>query len=130
MGTIKLNVDVAVGSTSTALSVLARDHTVVPIKLWVKKYISCLPIQVEVASVLWPINLAFVEGWMIIIIEGDSKICFDALSTKDSLPPWNISNIVSDVFSASMSFRLCCFGFKFLPEMLFRKCGCLVVHGK
>ena len=23
-----------------------------------------------------------------------------------------------------------CFGFKSLPEMLFRKCGCLVAHGK
>ena len=40
------------------LAVLARDHTKVPIKLWAKKYISCLPIQAEAASILW----AIVEG--------------------------------------------------------------------
>ncbi|XP_065626172.1 uncharacterized protein LOC136066187 [Quercus suber] len=103
-GIIKLNVDAAVGPTFTALAVIARDHTGVPIKLWAKKYISCLPIQAEAASVLWAINLATAEGWMKIIIEGDSKICLDALSAKDSLPPWNISNIVSDVFSICKSF--------------------------
>ena len=104
VGTIKLNVDAAVGSTSTAMAVLARDHTGVPIKLWAKKYVKCLPVQAEAAFVLWAINLASAEGWMRIIIEGDSKICFDALSDKDSLPPWNISNIVSDVFSVCLSF--------------------------
>ena len=86
------------------LAVLARDHTKVPIKLWAKKYISCLPIQAEAASVLWAINLASAEGWMRIITEGDSKICFDALSAKDSLPPWNISNIVNDVLFVSKLF--------------------------
>ena len=86
------------------LAVLARNHTKVLIKLWAKKYISCLPIQAEAASVLWAINLASAEGWMRIITEGDSKICFDALSAKDSLPPWNISNIVSDVLFVSKLF--------------------------
>ncbi|KAL0013205.1 hypothetical protein SO802_000274 [Lithocarpus litseifolius] len=104
VGTIKLNVDAAVDPTSTALAVLARDHTGVPIKIWMKKHICCLPVQAEVASVLWAINLASAEGWTRIIIEGDSKICFDALSTKNSMPPWNISHIVSDVLSASKSF--------------------------
>jgi len=86
------------------MAVLAIDHTGVPIKLWAKKYVRCLPVQAEAASVLWAINLASAEGWTRIIIEGDSKICFDALSDKDSLPPCNISNIVSDVFSVCLSF--------------------------
>ena len=103
-GTIKLNVDAAVGLTSTAMAVLARDHTGAPIKIWAKKYVRCLPIQAEAAAVLWAINLASAEGWSRIIIEGDSKICFHALSDKGSLPPWSISNIVSDVFSVSLSF--------------------------
>ena len=103
-GTIKLNVDAAVGLTSTAMAVLARDHTGAPIKIWAKKYVRCLPIQAEAVAVLWAINLASAEGWSRIIIEGDSKICFDALSDKGSLPPWSISNIVSDVFSVSLSF--------------------------
>ena len=103
-GTIKLNVDAAVGLTSTTLAVIARDHTGVPIRLWAKKYVSCLPIQAEAAAVLWAINLASAEGWSRIIIEGDSKICFDALADKGSLPPWVISNLVCDVFSACLSF--------------------------
>ena len=61
-------------------------------------------IQVEAAVVLWAINLASAEGWSRIIIEGDSKICFDALSDKGSLPQWIISNIVCDVFSVGLSF--------------------------
>ena len=61
-GTIKLNVDAAVGLTSTAMAVLARDHTGAPIKIWAKKYVRCLPIQAEAAAVLWAINLASTEG--------------------------------------------------------------------
>ena len=86
------------------MAVLAKDHIGVPIKLWAKKYVKCLLLQAEATSVLWAINLASVEGWMRIIIKGDSKICFDALSDQDSLPPWNISNIVRDVFSVCLSF--------------------------
>ena len=104
VGTIKLNVDATVGPTSTAMAVLAKDHTGVPIKLWAKKYVRCLLVQAEAASVLWAINLASAKGWTRINIKRDSKICFDTLSDKDSLPPWNISNIVSDVFSVCLSF--------------------------
>ncbi|XP_065630575.1 uncharacterized protein LOC136067976 [Quercus suber] len=42
-GSIKLNVDAAVGNTLTALAVVARDHTGTPIKAWIKPYCRCLP---------------------------------------------------------------------------------------
>ena len=103
-GSIKLNVDVAVSNTLTALAVVARDHTGTPIKAWIKPYCKCLPTQAEAAAVLWAVNLALAEGWTKVMIEGDAKECFDALSDPSLHPSWVISNFVCDILAFSRAF--------------------------
>ena len=103
-GVLKLNVDAAVSNSLTALAVVARDHTGTPIKTWIKSYCSCLPAQAEAAAVFWAVNLALAEGWTKVVIEGDVKDCFDALSVQGLQPNWVISNFVCDILALSRAF--------------------------
>ncbi|KAL0000626.1 hypothetical protein SO802_014407 [Lithocarpus litseifolius] len=90
-------------NTLAALTVIARDHTGTPLKAWIKPYCSCLPAQAEAAAVLWAVNLALAEGWTKVVIEGDAKECFDALSDRLQ-PSWVISNFVCDILALSKAF--------------------------
>ena len=101
---IKLNVDATVSNTLTALAVVARDHIGTPIKAWIKPYCKCLPAQAEATAVLWAVNLALAEGWMKVVIEGDAKECFDALSDPGLQPSWVISNFVCYILALSRAF--------------------------
>ena len=77
---IKLNMDVAVSQAFTSLVVVARNEFGNVLKVWAKIHNLCTPTQAEAATILWALNLAIVENWCNIIVEGDSKICFNALS--------------------------------------------------
>ena len=43
----------------------------------------CTPTQAKATTILWALNLAISENWCNIIVEGDAKICFDALSKEE-----------------------------------------------
>ena len=103
-GSIKFNVDATVSNTLTTLVVVARDHSGTPIKTWIKPYCKCPPAQAEATAVLWAVNLAVAEGWTKVMIEGDSKECFDALSDPGLQPSWVISNFVCDILAFSRAF--------------------------
>ena len=53
------------------------------------------------------LSLAAAENWCNIIVEGDSKICFDALSKADEPSDWSISSIIHDAADMSVSFDNC-----------------------
>ena len=103
-GSIKVNVDAVVTSTTSALAVVARDHHG---KVWMKKYCLCSPIQAEAAALLWAAQLASLEGWKHVILEGYSKVCIDSLSEPNVLPVWSISNIIRNILTVKESFFSC-----------------------
>ena len=45
---------------------------------------------------------------MNIVIEGDAKACFDAIA-DNSLAPWTISSLITNIIELSRSFLSCCF---------------------
>ena len=92
-GFIKVNVDAAVTSATTALAAVARDHHGNPIKVWMKKYRLCSPIQAGAVALLYAAQLASQEGWKHVILKGDSKVCIDSLSEPNVLHVWSIFNI-------------------------------------
>uniref|UniRef100_A0A7N2LRG7 Reverse transcriptase zinc-binding domain-containing protein n=1 Tax=Quercus lobata TaxID=97700 RepID=A0A7N2LRG7_QUELO len=79
-GSIKVNVDATVTSTTTALAVVARDHHGNPIKVWMKQYCLFSPIQAEAAALLWAAQLASLEGMAI-------DDAFQAVALIEKLPP-------------------------------------------
>jgi len=104
---IKLNVDDVVSQAFTSLVVVARNEFREVLKVWAKIHDLCTPTQAEIAAILWALSLATAENWCNIIVEGDSKICFDALSKAEEPVNWSISSIIRDAVDMSVSFDNC-----------------------
>nr|POE63825.1 putative ribonuclease h protein [Quercus suber] len=85
IGTIKLNVDVAVSLSKTALAVVARN---------------------ENRAVLKALQLAKGELWSNILVESDSKNIIDAILDNMGCSLWTISALVSDICFLAKSFVL------------------------
>ena len=109
LGWIKLNTDAAIGKHSNAIAVVARDHKGEVLKVWARSTPTCSPLRVEASAILWAIQLAKVEKWPQIVIEGDAKNCFDPLSSSPTAPDWSISNTVSSILSLREFFLNCIF---------------------
>ena len=106
---IKLNVDTAILQTFTSLAVLGRNEFGEVLKVWAKIHDLCTPTQAEAAAILWALILATTENWCNIIVEGDSKICLDALSKVEEPSDWSISSITRDAADMSVFFYNCKF---------------------
>ena len=104
---IKLNVDATVSHDFTSLAVVAWNEFGEVLKVWAKIHDLCSPTQVEAAAIMWALSLVRAENWCNIIMEGDSKICFDALSKAEEPSNWSISSIIHDVASMSVSLDKC-----------------------
>ena len=104
---IKLNVDVAVSQAFTSLAVVARNEFGEVLKVWAKIHDLCTPTQAEATAIMWALNLAAAENWCNIIVEGDLKICFDALSKAEEPSDWSISSIIHNAAGMSVSFDKC-----------------------
>ena len=77
--------------------------------IWGFRHHLCTPSQAEAAAILRAVYLAIQEQWMSVIIEGDAQVCFNALSSPDHVPDWNISTIVSNIICLLFSFVSCKF---------------------
>ena len=54
-------------------------------------------------------QLAISENWRHVILEGDSKICFDSIAGKYQSVDWSISAIIDNIHSLVASFAVCSF---------------------
>ena len=86
---------------------VARNEFREVLKVWAKIHDLCTPTQAKVVAIMWALNLDAVENWCNIIVEGDSKICFDALSKVEEPSDWSISSIIHDAIGMSVSFDKC-----------------------
>ena len=74
--TIKLNVDATISGHRSTLSVVARNEKGELLKAWAKHLDGGDPLKAETHVVLWALELALMEDFQHIIIEGDAKLCF------------------------------------------------------
>lgn len=81
-----MNVDAAINNLSSSLVAIARDDKGIVIKAWARTHTSSSPIQAEANAILWVAQLAKMERWDHIIVEGDAKACFDPLSSQGWAP--------------------------------------------
>ena len=83
---------------------VARNEFGEVLKVRAKIHDLCTPTQAKAGAILWALSLAIVENWCNIIVEGDSKICFDVLSKVEEPSDWSISSIIRDAADMSVSF--------------------------
>ena len=83
---MKLNVDAAIASNFSTLAVIARDSNENILKAWAKRSSHSDPLQAETYAILWALKLAAEESFLRILVEGDAKICLDAIHGESSAP--------------------------------------------
>ena len=74
------------------------------IKVWAKNHQFCLALQAEAFTILQAAQIAKDERSDQIIIEGDSKTCFNSLSSPLCHLDWVISSIISNILVLRESF--------------------------
>lgn len=88
---------------------VARSDNGQALKAWVKEYILCDPLRAEASAIFWALKLVDEEKFQQIIVEGDSKICFDNLNEVSFNVNWNVSGIIRNISSLNRSFLSCSF---------------------
>lgn len=96
--------DAALNNSRSALAVVARNHFGEILFIWGSGYHLCVPSQAEATATLWAIHLAIQEHWKSVIIEGDAQVCFNALSSPNFVPDWNISTTFNNINSLLLCF--------------------------
>ena len=109
LGSIKLNVDAAISNISAAIAVVARDHLGVPVKVWARTIKKTSPIQAETDALLWALQLAKVEKWSHVVLEGDAKICNDAINKPSNPCPWMLIIPIQNIRALLDCFSSCSF---------------------
>ena len=108
-GTIKLNADAAMLNQSAALAEVACYSNGDVLKVWTKIVPLNDALMAEAAATLWAVEIAKSEGYQDILVEGDSKICMDALNGSEE--NWNgkIDNLCFEAKLLCISFVSVCF---------------------
>ena len=67
------------------------------------------PCIVDAAAILWALEIAQTEEFLHIIVEGDAKICLDAIMEELSSCPWRIRPLISNIKCLALNFVFCHF---------------------
>ena len=86
-GCIKINCDAAIGNSHSVLAIVARDWRGNLLFAHSKKGHTNIPVQAEAEALRWVIRVAFHCNIQKLIIEGDSKVCIEAISKDGAKIP-------------------------------------------
>jgi hypothetical protein len=79
-------VDTPISDHRSTISVVARNEKGELLRAWAKHLDDGDPLKAETHVVLWALELALMEDFQHIVIEGDAKLCFDAIGDKSITP--------------------------------------------
>ena len=101
--------DAAISDSAASIVVVARDSDGNILKCWAKRISRVDPCVAEAVALTWAGEIAIEEHLSDIIVEGDSKVCIDAvLGTPDKIP-WAIQAYIANVSNYASFFNSCRF---------------------
>ncbi len=100
--------DVVILDHRSTISVVARNEKGEILRTWAKHLDGGDPIKAETHAMLWALDLALMEDFHNIAIEGDAKLCFDAIGNK-LVSPWSIGSLIDNIGDKSNLFLSCSF---------------------
>ena len=100
--------DVVILDHRSTISVVARNEKGEILRTWAKHLDGGDPLKAETHAMLWALDLALMEDFYNIVIEGDAKLCFDAIGNK-SVSPWSIGSLIDNIGDKSKLFCLVAF---------------------
>ena len=87
----------ALSSSKATIAVVARDSRGSVCNIWARLIFRRSPLLAEAEALLWAVQISKRERWHQVLFEGDSKICFDVVSSTSSIPNWAIQTTISNV---------------------------------
>ena len=106
---LKLNVNAALFGGIATLAVIARDDSGSILQCWTKRCYTIDLCFVEAAALLCALELARDNHFPKIMVEGDAKICIEAISASSNTIPWKIFSIVANIKFLALAFSACSF---------------------
>jgi ribonuclease HI len=106
---IKLNVDATIKASTTTIAVVAKNSANSIIHFWSKNLLTDDPCIAEATAILWALEIAQTEEFLHIIVEGDAKICLDAITEELSSCHWRIRPLISNIKCLALKFAFCRF---------------------
>uniref|UniRef100_A0A2N9J6B7 RNase H type-1 domain-containing protein n=1 Tax=Fagus sylvatica TaxID=28930 RepID=A0A2N9J6B7_FAGSY len=104
---IKLNTDATLFNNSAALVMVARDDRGCVLKVWSKVEPISDPLIAEAAAAMyWVLQQVKVENYSKICIDGDAKLCIDALNGSMTNVWWKIDTFCGIGIGGSVHNRL------------------------
>jgi ribonuclease HI len=105
---VKFNVDAATSKNGFTIAAIARDDAGFVIHCWSKSFPTTDPLIAETTALLWALEIARDNCFSHILIEGDAKICIEALAEPEKVS-WRIQTLVSNIKCVALDFNVCFF---------------------
>ena len=133
---VKINVDAALKDSVATLAAVARDSSGIITNCWTKKYPTsdpCIaeamardssgiitnwwtkrhptsyPCITEAMALLWALELAQANCFSNVVVEGDAKVCVDAINVGNDETSWRILPIITNAKNMISIFCSCSF---------------------
>ena len=106
---LKLNVDAALKDGLATLAVIVRSDSGHVMNGWTKRYDTTDPCTTEAAAILWAMELAKENNYLKILVEGDAKICIEAITEVATTILGRILSLVNIIKVLALEFPTCSF---------------------
>ena len=106
---MKINCNAAIGKDYSVFATVARDWRGALVFALSKKANTNVPLQAEAGALLWSVQLAVSFTSIKVVIEGDSKMCIEALRTQNLDVPWRISRCLIEIYRLTSFLSNCSF---------------------
>jgi ribonuclease HI len=83
---------------------VARDEKGLILRCWVD---GCDPLVAQASALVWALQLAYEKHYQRLILEGDSKTCFDALNGSIDDADWKVQSLLFHALDIANSFVSC-----------------------